>query len=124
MYERDRLANVALLAGAAGAWAVVAYIVLNHDPLGEPVVLLAGALAMGVAAGMSLVPLLWLAGFGRARRIAYRGDWWRAARRGVLVGLVVVIFVLLLGQQMFSVPLALFVVAMAVLVEATLTFRR
>ncbi len=124
MYERDRLANVALLAGAAGAWAVVAYIVLNHDPLGEPVVLLAGALAMGVAAGMSLVPLLWLAGFVRARRIAYRGDWWRAARRGVLVGLVVVIFVLLLGQQMFSVPLALFVVAMAVLVEATLTFRR
>jgi uncharacterized protein YqgC (DUF456 family) len=124
MFRRDRLANVALLAAAALAWAGVAYVFLNHDPTGDAAVLLAGALLLGAATGLTLVPVLWLAGFARTRRIAYRGDWWRAARRGALVGLVVTMFVVLQGQGLLSGPLALFVVTMAVFAELTLWLRR
>ncbi len=124
MYRRDRLANVALLLAATGAWAALAYVALNHDPAGDAAVLLAGALLLGAAVALTLLPLLWLAGFARARRIAYRGDWWRAARRAALVGLVVTIFVVLRGQDLLSVPLALFVLAMAVFMEVTLSLRR
>ena len=124
MYERDRLTSLALLAGALLAWAGVVYVLFNHDPVGNPAVLLGGALAMGGAAALTLAPLFWLIGFARTRRIAYRGDWWRAARRAVLVGLLVTLFVILLGQSMLSLPLALFVVSMAVLVEMTLSLRR
>lgn len=124
MYRRDRLANVALLLAAVGAWAALAYVVLNLDPEGNAAVLLAGALLLGAAVGLTIAPLLWLAGFARAHRIAFRGDWWRAARRAALVGLVVTIFVVLRGQGLLSVPLALFVLAMAVFVEVTLSLRR
>ena len=124
MYRRDRLANVALLLAALAAWSALAYVVLNHDPAGNAGVLLAGALLLGTAVALTLLPLLWLAGFARAHRIAFRGDWWRAARRAALVGLVVTIFVVLRGQGLLSVPLALFVLAMAVFVEVTLSLRR
>jgi hypothetical protein len=124
MFARDRLANVALFASAALAWAAVGYVLLSFDPMGDAGALLAGALLLGAAVALTLVPLLWLAGFARARRIAYRGDWWRAVRRGALVGLVVAIFVVLRGQDLLTTPLALFVLAMAALVEVTLSLRR
>jgi hypothetical protein len=124
MFARDRLANVALLTSAAVAWASVGFVLFNLDPTGDAGALLAGALLLGGAVALSLVPLLWLAGFARARRIAYRGDWWRAVRRGGLVGLVVAIFVVLRGQDLLTTPLALFVLAMAAFVELTLSLRR
>jgi uncharacterized membrane protein YhhN len=70
------------------------------------------------------MPLLWIASFVRSRAIAYRGDWARAARRSALVGLVIVLFVLLRAQDALSVPVAVFIVAMAVLVELILSLRR
>jgi hypothetical protein len=124
MHRRDRLTNLALLSAAAGTWLAVAVVFVSYEPVGNAAVLLTGALLLGGAIATTLAPLFWLAGFARARRIAYRGDWWRAARRALLVGLVVTIFVLLLGQQMLSAPLALFILAMAVLVEVTLSLRR
>jgi hypothetical protein len=124
MYQRDRTASLGLFAAALVAWLGVAYVMLNHDPQGRPAVLLAGALALGAAVGLTLAPLFWLVSFVRSRRIAYRGDWWRALRRAVLAGLLVTIFVVLLGQGMISAPLALFVLAMAVLIEVTLSLRR
>jgi len=120
----DRLANVGLLAIALAAWAAVALILVTSDPRTDAAVLLAGALALGGAVVVTLAPLLWLVGFALQGRIAYRGDWWRAARRAALVGLIVVIFVVLRGEQALNLPLALFVVAMAVLVELTLSLRR
>ena len=119
----DRLANVGLFVAALAAWAGLAYVLLNIDPRGTGPVLLAVALLLGAAVAATIAPLLWLAGFARNKRIAYRGDWWRAARRSTLVGLVVTINVLLRGQAPFSVPLALFIVAMAVLIELTLSLR-
>ncbi len=115
---------MALLGAAAAAWAAVAFVIVTYDPLHSPAVLLAGALLLGGAVALTLTPLLWLAGFVLRRRIAYRDDWWRASRRGLLTGLVVTLMVVLLGQRMFTLPIALFIVAMAVLVEMTLSLRR
>lgn len=120
----DRVANLALFSFAATAWAALGFLVVNHYPSEGPPALLAGALLLGGALALTLAPLLWLASFVRSNRIAYRGDWWRAARRAGLAALVVMLFVLMRGQGAFSVPLALFVVAMAVLVELTLSLRR
>jgi hypothetical protein len=124
MYRRDRLTNVALFAAAATAWVGIALLFLNYDPTGNAAVLLAGAILLGAAVGLTLAPLLWLVSFARSGRIAYRGDWWRAARRGALVGLVTTLFVVLQGQGLLSPPLALFVLAMAVFAELTLWLRR
>ena len=120
----DRLANAGLFVAAVSAWAAVGYVFVNRDPRGDATVLLAGALLVGTAMSLTIAPLLWLASFVRHRRIAYRGDWWRAVRRAALVGLVVVTFVLLRSQDALSLPLALFVAAMAVLVEITFSLRR
>jgi hypothetical protein len=120
----DRLASLGLVCGALGAWVGVAVLLIGFDPRGNAAVLLAGALLLGAAIAASLAPLLWLAGFARQGRIAYRGDWWRATRRAGLVGFIVALFVVLRGEEALSLPLALFVVAMAVLVELTMSLRR
>jgi len=120
----DRLANVGLFAAAAATWIAVGYVFVTLDPRGDAFALLAGALLLGASASLTVAPLLWLANFVRHRRIAYRGDWWRALRRAALVGLVVVTFVLLRSQDALNLPLALFVGAMAVLVEITFSLRR
>jgi hypothetical protein len=122
--SRDRQVNAGLLVAAAVTWAALVYVLVTFSPVGNAAVLLAGALLMGMAVALTLVPLLWLAGFARNRSIAYRGDWWRAARRGLLAGFVVALFVLLRGQDELSLPLAVFILAMAALAEVTLTLRR
>ena len=124
MYLRDRLANVTLIAAAVAAWAAVAVLVTTRSPVDDPGIQLAGALLIGLAVAVTLWPLFWLAVFARRRRIAHRGDWMRAARRGFLAGLVVVLLVALKEFKTFSLPLAVFVVAMALFVELSLTFRR
>lgn len=124
MKPNDRLANAALLALAVVAWLAVAYVLVNFDPRQDSTVLLAGALLLGGATVVTLAPLLWIGSFLAARRIAYRGAWWRAARRALLVGLVVAAFVVLRGQAALSPALAVFIVGMAVLVEATFSLRQ
>jgi hypothetical protein len=70
------------------------------------------------------VPLFWLAMFGRHRRIAYRGDWTRAVRRGAWVAIVGAAFVILRLQQVFQLSIALFIIALVVLAEITLSVER
>ena len=96
---------------------------MSFAPTESATSLLAGGLLLGTAVGLTLAPVFWLVSFVRNNRIAYRGSWWRAGRRAALCGLVVSLFVLIRGQGMFSVPLMLFIVAMAVLVELTLSLR-
>jgi hypothetical protein len=121
----DRLANLTLFGLAAAGWFAVAAALLLLDPVGNTGALLAGGLLLGAAVALTLAPLLWLAGFVlRGRGIAYRGDWWRAARRALLVGLAVSLLVVLRGERLLTPPLALFVIAMVVLVELTLWLRR
>jgi hypothetical protein len=124
MHPRDRLANVGVFAMAAISWAVTVVFLASRSPRGDPGAQLLGAALLGVSFGLTSGPLFWLAGFARGRRIAYRGDWLKAARRAGWVGLVVASFVLLRAQEAFSLPLALFVVAMVAFVEVTLSARR
>ena len=124
METRDRLANLALFAAAGIAWVVVGIVVTTLDPLADPVAGYLGAVAIGTAMGLTTVPLFWLAVFGRHRRLAYRGDWLRAVRRGGWVALVVGLFVVLRVEQIFQIPIALFVVAMVLVAESTLSVER
>lgn len=119
----DRLLNLGLFIGAAAAWSALAYLFLNFYPSESAASLLAGAILLGAAIACTVAPLFWIASFVRSNRIAYRGSWWRAGRRAALCGLVAALFVLMRGQDVFSIPLALFVLAMAVLVELTLSMR-
>jgi hypothetical protein len=121
---RDRLANLGILAAALAAWAVVALLVLYRDPREDPVAGVLGAVAMGSAVGLTATPLFWLAAFARHGRIAYRGDWLRAGRRGLWVGLVVAILVELRVLGVFSLPIALFIIVLVVFAELTLSIER
>jgi len=87
-------------------------------------VILIGAVAIGAAIGITAWPLFWLASYARQRTIAYRGDWLRAGRRGLWVGLVVGLFVELRVLDVFSIPIALFIVVLVVFAELTLSFER
>jgi len=124
MEARDRIANLALLAASGVAWIVVAIILTTRDPYGDPMAGYIGALAIGVAIGLLATPLCWLVVFARHRRIAYQGDWTRAARRGGWVGLFVAILVVLRLVDAFQVPIVLFLAAIFIVAELTLSAER
>jgi hypothetical protein len=124
METRDRLASLALFGAAAVVWVLVGLVVTSRDPLVDPTSGFVGAVLMGVAVGLTAIPLFWLAVFARHGRIAYRGDWLRAARRGLWVGLLVGLFVALRVQGSLQLPIALFVIAMVSIAEATLSAER
>ena len=124
MEARDRLANLGVLAAAAVVWALVALVVLTRDPVDDPSARFVGAGLMGLAVALTLVPVAWLVVFARHRRIAYRGDWTRAARRGAWVGLLVTVFVLLRLEGVLALPIVLFMIALVVVAEATLSADR
>ena len=124
MEARDRLMNLAFFAAAGVVWILVALIVTTRDPRVDPAAGSIGALLIGLALGLTTVPLFWLAVFGRHRRIAYRGDWTRAVRRGGWVAIVAAAFVILRLQQVFQLSIALFIIALVVLAEVTLSVER
>jgi len=124
METRDRRANLALFASAAAAWLIVGWVVLTLDPLSNPGAGYLGAVAMGLATGLTTVPLFWLAVFSRHQRIAYRGDWLRAGRRGAWVGIVVALFVLMRVLGIFQPPIGLFLVALVIVAETAISGQR
>jgi hypothetical protein len=121
---RDRIANLALLAGAGVTWMFVAILVTTRDPYQDPMAAYVGALLIGLATGLTAVPLAWLVVFARHRRIAYQGDWTRAARRGAWVGLFVTIVIVLRLIEAFQLPIVLFLAAIFVVAELTLSAER
>lgn len=124
METRDRRLNLAFFAAALGAWLAVAAVVLTRDPVAQPIAGYVGALLMAVAVGLTTVPLFWLGAFSRTRRIAYRGSWTRAMRRGAWVGLIIGIFVVLRLQELFQPQFAFFIVALVLVAESTLSLER
>lgn len=124
MESRDRLVNLAIFAAAGVVWLLVALIVTTRDPIADPVAGFVGASLMGLSVGLTATPIAWLLVFGRHRRIAYQGDWTRAARRGGWVGLIVAIFIVLRLQGALELPIALFILALASVAEATLSAER
>ncbi|HEY7132188.1 MAG TPA: hypothetical protein VH440_08040, partial [Candidatus Limnocylindrales bacterium] len=111
-------------AAAGVVWILVALVVTTRDPKVDSAAGYVGALLIGLALGLTMIPLFWLTVFGRHRRIAYRGDWTRAVRRGLWVAIVAAVFVILRLQGVFQLPIALFIVALVVLAEATLSVER
>ncbi len=124
MELRDRLANLALLALAVVAWGLVWLVVTTRDPLTDPASGPIGAGLIALASGLTAAPLAWLAVFARHRRIAYRGDWFRALRRGAWVGLLVGLFVVLRLGSAPAVPIVAFVVVIVLIAEANLSMER
>ena len=119
--DRNRRIALTLLGIGAIAWVVVVGIAVAVNPLTDPGMGLVGAAALGFAVAATAAPVFWLIGFARQRRIAYRGDWLRAIRRGTWVGVLVAIFVVMRLNDIFQLPIALFLVALALVAEVTLT---
>jgi MFS family permease len=70
-----------------------------------------------VAGGLLVTPFAFLGEVLARRRIVYRGAWGRAARRGVLVGLVIAALAGLRLGGALSVPIAIFIVILAGVAE-------
>jgi hypothetical protein len=124
MELRDRVANLVLLAAAGVAWGLVALIVTTRDPYRDSMAGYLGALLIGLAVGLTATPLAWLVLFARHRRIAFQGDWLRAARRGGWIGLFVMLLVVLRLLDAFQLPIVLFIAAIFVVAETTLSAER
>jgi len=124
MDARDRTANLGLFAAAVVTWVLVGLVVTTRDPLVDPSAGVVGAVLIGLAITLTLTPLLWLTVFGRHRQIAYRGDWLRAVRRSAWFGIVGAVLVVLRLQGLLEPPIALFMIALVVVAEATLSAER
>ena len=124
MEPRDRLANLGFFAAAGVAWSLVGLVLTTRDPIVDPTAGFVGAGLIGLALTLTLVPLLWLTVFGRHKQIAYRGDWLRAIRRSAWVGIIVAVLIVLRIQDLLELPIALFLIALTVVAEATLSAER
>ena len=71
----------------------------------------------GVGVGLLVAPFAFLGEVVARRRIVYRGAWGRAARRGVLAGLLVTALAGLRLAGALSVPTALFLLILAGAIE-------
>src|SRR4029079_9934840 len=124
MEARDRTANLAFFGAAAVVWVLVGLVVTTRDPLVDRSAGIVGAALMGLAVALTLIPILWLTVFGRHRQIAYQGDWLRAIRRAAWVGIVVAVLVVLRLQGLLELPIALCMIALVLVAEATLSDER
>jgi len=124
MEARDRLVNLAIFGTAGLVWVLVGLVITSRDPRQDPGAGFVGAVLIGLAIGLTTIPLFWLAVFGRHGRLAYRGDWMRAVRRGSWVAVVVALFVVLRLQGALQLPIALFVLTLVAVAEATLSAER
>ena len=119
--DRNRRTALALLGLAVIAWLVVLTVGTTIDPFSDANAGFIGAATLGTAVALTATPLLWLISFERHRRIAYRGDWLRAVRRGAWVGVLVALFVVMRVNGIFQPQIGLFLVALALVAEITLT---
>ena len=124
MDTRDRSANLAIFGAAAVVWILVGLVVTTRDPVVDPSAGIIGAMLIGLAVTLTLTPLIWLTVYGRHRQISYRGDWLRAVRRATWVGIVVAVLIVLRIQGLLELPIALFMIALVVVAEATLSVER
>ena len=116
--------NTFFIGAAIVAWIAVAQVVTTTYPRDNGTGGLAGAAIIGLACGLTTVPLFWLVPFARHRRIALLGDWGRSIRRGAWVAAVMTLFVEFRIQAVLSLPIAVFVVVLVLMAEITLSMER
>jgi hypothetical protein len=121
--ERDRLIAITLLVLAVIAWLALLVVMSTVYP-DRPEVRVGVAAGVGVALGVTAIPLAWLAAYDRRGRLTRSGDWIRAARRGTLLGALAAFLAVLQVTETGSVIIAGFAVLLVVFVEATLSYRR
>jgi hypothetical protein len=114
----DRTITLALGGAALVAWAVVAVIFISVSPVGDAGAQLGGAVALGSAVALTIWPLLWAGSRGTS------GSLTTAGRRSGLAGLVTSILVVLRAIDVVALPVVIFLVIGAVLVEAAFSLRR
>lgn len=99
------------------AWLVVSVVLAMLSPEGDAGAQLLGALALGTAVALTLWPLLWSASRSSAGAITTAG------RRSGLVGLVIAILVILRAIDVVALPVLIFLVVGAIVVEIGFTMR-
>jgi hypothetical protein len=115
---RDRSITLVLGVAALVAWLGVVIIFLSVSPVGDAGAQLLGAISLGTAVALTAWPLLW------SLRRGAPGSLVTAGRRAGLSGLIVSILVVLRVLDAVSLPVVLFLVVGAVLVEVAFTLRR
>jgi hypothetical protein len=114
----ERSITTIMIVAAIIAWLVVAAVFSLVSPVGSASAQLVGAISLGIAVGLTLWPLLW-----SVNRTA-AGSLTTSARRSGLVGLVITIFIILRAIDVIQLPVVIFLVVGAVLVEAAVSLRR
>ncbi len=79
--------------------------------------LVIGVVLAATALGLVVTPFAFIAEFVARRRIVYRGSWGRAARRGIISGVVLGVLAGLRLAGVLGVPTALFVLVVAGAIE-------
>lgn len=121
MSASDRSLLLALSVAALLAWLAVAAVLTSVHPEANPLGRSIGALSIGIAVALTACPLLW--SLGRGAQSPSDGAWPTAGRRALLIGLVVSVVVLLRAIDALAMPLLLFLVGTAVLVELAFIVR-
>lgn len=125
MSGRHRVTVLALILGAVLAALLLVVFAANACPVetaaqpcrGAPrnIVIVIALAAITVA--LTVTPFVFLGEVLARKRIVYRGAWGRAARRGVLAGLVLATLAGLRLAGALSVPIAIFIVILAGVAE-------
>jgi hypothetical protein len=123
--RRDQVAIVLLALGAVVAGLAVVALASQlcpgptaTDPCPDAErnrLLVVGVVGTGVV--LLLTPVLFVLDYAMHRRIAYRGAWWRALRRGLLIGLAVAAVAALRSFDALNVFSATVVIGIAVALE-------
>ena len=123
MSASDRSVTLGLFLSAGLAWIVVGIVFTTLSPLGDAGVQLLGAIVLGAAVALTLWPILWaLTRGGLDSGIA--GRLTLSGRRAGLAGLVVSMLVVLRALDAVSLPVVVFLVVGAALVEVAVSLRR
>ena len=114
----ERTITTVMVIAAIIAWLVVAGVFTLVSPVGSAGIQLSGALALGTATGLTLLPLFWSSNRSKDGALVVAG------RRSALAGLVVSILVVLRAIDVVALPVVIFIVVGAILVEVAVSLRR